>query len=192
MGQASRHGLPDPRDAASDSGRDGHYCVGFKGIESPEDSHRTTGDATVSPRKSLPGASVLSTESTAFFSRTYDEALDLVEAARSYLRVLEPIDRRSLRASERVRLCSETMRMTARLTQIMAWLLSQRAVQSGEISRAEALEDQQVLTEVQICMTQDEHAWRGLPQRLVSLLDKSHQLYIRVARLDELARRSVN
>ena len=143
-------------------------------------------------RKSLPGAPVLSTESTAFFSRTYDEALDLVEAARSYLRVLEPIDRRSLRASERVRLCSETMRMTARLTQIMAWLLSQRAVQSGEISRAEALEDQQVLTEVQICMTQDERAWRGLPQRLVSLLDKSHRLYIRVARLDELARRSVN
>ena len=32
----------------------------------------------------------------------------------------------------------------------------------------------------------------GLPQRLVSLLDKSHRLYIRVARLDELARRTVN
>lgn len=143
-------------------------------------------------RKNLPGASVLSAEPTAFFSRTYDEAVDLVEAARSYLSVLEPIDRRSLPAPERVRLCSETMRMTARLTQIMAWLLSQRAVQSGEISRAEALDDQQVLTEVQVCMMQDEHLWRGLPQRLVSLLDKSHRLYIRVARLDELARRSVN
>ncbi len=69
---------------------------------------------------------------------------------------------------------------------------SQRAVQAGELSRAEAPEDQQVLTEVRVCMMQDEHAWRGLPQRLVALLDKSHRLYIRVARLDELARRSVN
>ena len=146
----------------------------------------------VSDVKEPSGSAVLDTQPTAFFSRTYDEALDLVEAARCYLNVLEPIDRRSLRAPERVRLCSETMRMTVRLTQIMAWLLSQRAVQAGEISRAEALEDQQVLTEVQVCMMQDEHAWRGLPQRLVALLDKSHRLYIRVARLDELARRSVN
>ena len=81
--------------------------------------------------------------------------------------------------------------MTARLTQIMAWLLSQRAVQAGELSRAEALGDQ-ALTEVQVCMAQDNQAWRGLPKRLVSLLDKSHRLYVRVARLDELARRTVN
>jgi regulator of CtrA degradation len=145
----------------------------------------------VSDVKEPLGSAVLDTQPTAFFSRTYDEALDLVEAARSYLSVLEPIDRRSLPAADKLRLCSETMRMTARLTQIMAWLLSQRAVQAGEISRTEALGDQ-ALTEVQVCMTQDEQAWRGLPRRLVSLLDKSHRLYIRVARLDELARRTVN
>ena len=115
-----------------------------------------------------------------------------MEAARSYLKVLEPIDRRSLPVPERLRLCSETMRMTARLTQIMAWLLSQRAVHAGEMSRAEALSDQQVLTEVDVCMARDDHDWRGLPKRLIALLDKSHRLYIRVARLDELARRTVN
>ena len=138
------------------------------------------------------GGPILDAQLTTFFSRTYDEAIDLVEAARSYLSVLEPIDRRALPVPERLRLCSETMRMTARLTQIMAWLLSQRAVHAGEISRAEALEDQEVLTEVDVCMARDERNWRGLPQRLVALLDKSHRLYIRVARLDELARRSVN
>ena len=138
------------------------------------------------------GSVALDTQPTAFFSRTYDEALDLVEAARSYLSVLEPIDRRTLPAADRLRLCSETMRMTARLTQIMAWLLSQRAVQAGEISRAEALGDQLALTEVQVCMAQDDQAWHGLPKRLVSLLDKSHRLYVRVARLDELARRAIN
>src|SRR5579871_109579 len=101
---------------------------------------------------------ILDAQPTAFFSRTYDEAVDLVEAARSYLKVLEPIDRKTLPAPDRLRLCSETMRMTARLTQIMAWLLSQRAVHAGEITRAEALSDQQALTDVAVCMTQDEQA----------------------------------
>jgi regulator of CtrA degradation len=106
--------------------------------------------------------------------------------------VREPIDRRALAVPEQLRLCSETMRMTARLTQIMAWLLCQRAVHAGELSRAEALSDQQVLTEVDVCMARDERQWHGLPDRLVALLDQSHRLYIRVARLDEMARRSVN
>jgi len=138
------------------------------------------------------GSLTLDAQPTAFFSRTYDEALDLLEAARSYLSAREPIDRRALPVPDRLRLCSETMRMTARLTQIMAWLLSQRAVHAGELSRAEALSDQQVLTEVDVCMARDERQWRGLPERLVALLDQSHRLYIRVARLDELARKSVN
>ena len=146
----------------------------------------------LSGMKEPSGSAVLDTQPTAFFSRTYDEALDLLEAARSYLSVLEPIDRRALPARDRLRLCSETMRMTARLTQIMAWLLSQRAVHTGELSRAEVLSDQQVLTEVDVCVARDERQWRGLPERLVALLDQSHRLYIRVARLDELARRSVN
>ena len=135
---------------------------------------------------------VLDAHPTAFFSKTYDEALDLVESARAYLSVLEPIERRSLGVPERLRLCSETMRMTARLTQIMAWLLAQRAVQSGEISREAALTDQETLTGVQVCMERREEDWQGLPQRLVRLLDQSHRLYIRVARLDELARRSLS
>lgn len=135
---------------------------------------------------------VLDAHPTAFFSRTYDEALDLVESARAYLSVLEPIERRSLGVPERLRLCSETMRMTARLTQIMAWLLAQRAVQSGEISREAALTDQETLTGVKVCMERREEDWQGLPQRLVRLLDQSHRLYIRVARLDELARRTLS
>ena len=129
---------------------------------------------------------------TVFFSKTYDEALGLLEAARVYLSVLEPIDRRGLAMPERLRLCSETLRMTARLTQIMAWLLSQRAVHAGEISGTEALSDQRELAEVDVCMARGEQDWRGLPRRLVALLDRSHRLYIRVARLDEFARRSVN
>jgi regulator of CtrA degradation len=126
---------------------------------------------------------------TAFFGKTYDEALGLIEEARGYLAVLEPLERRGLAAPERLTLCTETTRMTARLTQVMAWLLMQRAVHEGEISRDAALRGTVILADVRVCMERAENAWRGLPRRLVALLDRSQRLYLRVARLDELARR---
>jgi regulator of CtrA degradation len=126
---------------------------------------------------------------TAFFDKTYDEAMGLLEQARGYLSVLEPIDRRQLGAVERLKLCTETMRMTARLTQIMAWLLAERAIFAGELSREAAIEGQEGLAALEICMDRGEADWMGLPGRLVTLLDRSHRLYVRVARLDDLARR---
>ena len=129
---------------------------------------------------------------TAFFSKTYDEALGLLEEAKSYFAVLEPLERRGLAVPERLKLCTETMRMTARLTQIMAWLLMQRAVHAGEVTRATALADTVTLADVGVCMEQAEGDWNGLPRRLVGLLDRSQRLYLRVARLDDLARRQLN
>lgn len=134
----------------------------------------------------------VSPQPTAFFSKTYDEALGLLEEAKGYFAVLEPLERRGLAIEERLKLCTETMRMTARLTQIMAWLLMQRAVQAGEVTRAEALADTVTLADVNVCMEQAEDSWDGLPRRLVRLLDRSQRLYLRVARLDELARRRLN
>ncbi|HUC67649.1 MAG TPA: DUF1465 family protein [Stellaceae bacterium] len=136
-----------------------------------------------------PSLAAASTAPTAFFDKTYDEAIGLLEQARGYLSVLEPIDRRQLAAPEQLRLCVETMRMTARLTQIMAWLLAERAIFAGELSREAAFEGQTGLAALPVCMDRGEDDWQGLPNRLVSLLDRSHRLYVRVARLDELARR---
>jgi len=129
---------------------------------------------------------------TAFFGKTYDEAVGLLEEARGYFAVLEPLERRGLAVPERLKLCTESMRMTARLTQIMAWLLMQRAVHAGEVTREEALAGTVTLADVDVCMQQAESGWDGLPRRLVGLLDRSQRLYLRVARLDELARRQLN
>jgi len=129
---------------------------------------------------------------TAFFGKTYDEALSLLEEARGYLSVLESLERRHLEVPERLRLCAETTRMTARLTQVMAWLLTQRAVYEGEMTQNQALADTVTLADVDICMERAEAGWEGLPRRLVGLLDRSQRLYLRVARLDELARRRID
>jgi regulator of CtrA degradation len=124
---------------------------------------------------------------TEFFGKTYGEAMSLLVEARDYLAHREPIDRGALVMEERLRFCSETMRLTSRLTQIMAWLMAQRAVYEGEIPPERALEGHDALAALEICMR--DGAAAQLPQRLSSLLERSRRLYIRVARLDELARR---
>jgi regulator of CtrA degradation len=124
---------------------------------------------------------------TAFFGKTYGEALSLVVEARDYLALSEARRARDLPPVERLMMCSETLRLTARLTQIMAWLMAQRAVHNGELSRDEALAEP--LAGVTICMDGGEREEDGLPPRLTDLLGRSRRLYVRVARLDELARR---
>jgi len=124
---------------------------------------------------------------TEFFGKTYSEAMSLLVEARDYLTHREPIDRGALVVGERLRFSSETMRLTSRLTQIMAWLMAQRAVYEGEIAPERALDGHGALAGLEICMRDD--ATGKLPHRLASLLERSRRLYIRVARLDELARR---
>ena len=130
-------------------------------------------------------------QATAFFGKTYSEAMDLLVETRDYLAHREPVDRQVLQHPlDRMRFCCETMRLTARLTQIMAWLLAQRAVHAGEISQEDALADQRALAELDICMADEEGA-AAMPRHLLSMLDRSRRLYLRVARLDELARRQL-
>jgi regulator of CtrA degradation len=129
------------------------------------------------------------TAPTAFFSRTYDEAIALLEGARDYIARHEPVDRQRLAAPEQLRLCCETLRMTARLTQIMAWLLAQRAVHAGEISAADVVRQHEALSDVEICMAHKETDLAGLPIAMANLAERSQRLYVRVARLDDMVRR---
>jgi regulator of CtrA degradation len=127
---------------------------------------------------------------TAFFNKTYDEAMDLLVEMRDYVAFTEPHDRSTLSPAEGVRFCCATLRVTARLTQIMAWLLAQKAVHSGELSNAEIVAKNGPLAAIEVCMqSEGECELAELPQYFRGLLDRSHRLYIRVARLDEMVRR---
>jgi regulator of CtrA degradation len=131
-------------------------------------------------------------QATAFFGKTYGEAMSLLLETRDYLTYGEPVDRARLAPLDRLQLCCETMRLTARLTEIMAWLLAQRAVHAGEITQAEAIGENRALGEVSVCVDALEASEAALPRSLVSLLERSRALYVRVARLDELARRQLH
>jgi regulator of CtrA degradation len=128
---------------------------------------------------------------TAFFTKTYDEAMGLLVEARDYVAWREPTIRAQLPAIDRVKLCCETMRMTARLTQVMAWLLAQRAIVAGEMSETDMVARQEALARLEICMTDNAADLENLPTDVIDLLDRARRLYVRVARLDDMVRRKV-
>jgi regulator of CtrA degradation len=130
---------------------------------------------------------------TAFFNKTYDETLGLLVEVRDYVAHGQPRDRAALPPVTGARLCCEALRMTARLTQVMAWLLAQKAVHAGELSPTEVVAGSDPLAQIGVCMVGDsEEELDALPTHFRRLLDRSHRLYVRVARLDEMVRRQLH
>lgn len=103
--------------------------------------------------------------------------------ARDYVAEQEPRERETLPPELQLLASCEALRLTARLTQVMAWLLMQRAVHAGEIDRETARGPQHRLGGQEVCLAAacpDEN----LPLRLRDLLARSAELYDRIARLD--------
>lgn len=121
-----------------------------------------------------------------FIDRTFEEALELLEEIRSYILYEERADRMDLPPAARVRQSLEATRMTARLTNVMAWLLLQKAAAAGEVDDAERAKDENRLGGREACMDDDASDDEALPERMRDLLAKSQRMYVRVARLDDM------
>jgi regulator of CtrA degradation len=80
----------------------------------------------------------------------------------------------------------ESMRVTTRLMQAASWLLVQRAVRDGDMARADALHDRYRLGSREICLGACPEETDPLPGQLRDLLDRSDNLYRRIARLDDI------
>ncbi|HYH38255.1 MAG TPA: DUF1465 family protein [Azospirillum sp.] len=120
-----------------------------------------------------------------FFNGTYDETMALLIEARNYIAYHESGDHRGLPPHVRLQISYESMRVTSRLTQVMAWLLAQKAVHAGEISQEVAASEEFALSGGEICSDPSGPDNEELPSGLRSLLERSHRLYMRVHRLDE-------
>ena len=128
---------------------------------------------------------------TAFFNRTYDETMALLIEARNYIAYNEAADQRGLSPQARLQVSYESLRVTSRLTQVMAWLLAQKAVHAGELTPRQVATDEYALSGGVVCTDPSGPENEELPSGLRSLLERSHKLYMRVARLDEQVRRAV-
>lgn len=116
--------------------------------------------------------------------RLRDEALALLDEARAYLSQSRQPANTSAPAALRLVAACETLRMTARLTQMVAWLTVRRAAQeAGLTGETEAPELR--LGARDVCAAATPPAMVLSPQ-LGDLLDRSARLYQRAARLDDL------
>ena len=112
----------------------------------------------------------------------YMEAMLLADEARSYFDEAGKNDREGLSPLDRVAFSCESLKVTTRLMHIIAWLLTQRAVQAGELTEREALDPSRRLG---IAPVTDEALLVQLPPSAAGLIAASVDLHRRVARLDD-------
>ena len=123
-------------------------------------------------------------ETGALIMRTYDEALALTREVRDYIASQAPADKAALDHDTQLLASCEEMRVTARMTQVMAWLMLQRAVQDGELARDAAAQPDNRLGGQVTCLADPAIDPAYLPERLADLLARSRSLYERIQRLD--------
>ncbi|HKT14871.1 MAG TPA: DUF1465 family protein [Allosphingosinicella sp.] len=112
----------------------------------------------------------------------YVEAMVLADEARAYFDQHGRDDRLALDPILRVGFSCESLKVTTRLMHVIAWLLTQRAVEAGELSPNQARSPTRRLGEA---TESDADIVPQLPREAVQLIEASRELYARVSRLDE-------
>jgi regulator of CtrA degradation len=122
-----------------------------------------------------------------FFDRTMMEAMALLAETRRYLIDRSERERKGMPVEQGLAASMESMRLVARLTQVLAWLLTHRAVHAGEMNLIEATRPDRRLGGRELCLNTQGDDDPVMPDELRTLLARSLALYQRIARLDEQA-----
>jgi regulator of CtrA degradation len=112
----------------------------------------------------------------------YTEALLLADEARSYFDDAGRSERSELEPFARVGFACESLKVTTRIMHIVAWLLTQKAIETGEIGRGDGRRPERRLGNAQ---DSDPALVAQLPAAARKLIAGSIDLYSRVRRLDE-------
>src|SRR3954452_13526916 len=112
----------------------------------------------------------------------YTEAMLLADEARSYFDDAGRDERSTLEPFARVGFACESLKVTTRIMHIVAWLLTQRAIESGEIPGRDGRRPERRLGHAQ---ETDPAVLAALPPSAQRLINSSADLYARVKRLDE-------
>jgi regulator of CtrA degradation len=120
------------------------------------------------------------------FLALFQEGMDLVSKSASYLDGDGREEAKALPRAASVAYAVESMRLTTRLMQIASWLLLQRAVNEGELSRAEAASEKRRIHLSQQDIMSKRDVLASLPARLRELIGRSLRLQARIIHLDLL------
>jgi regulator of CtrA degradation len=124
------------------------------------------------------------------FLTLFQEGMDLVSKAASYLDGDGRHEAKALARPAAAAYAVESMRLTTRLMQIASWLLLQRAVNEGELSRAEAAGEKRRIHLSQQDVVSRREVLISLPPRLRELIGISLRLQARIIHLDLLIYKS--
>jgi regulator of CtrA degradation len=111
----------------------------------------------------------------------YVEAMVLADEARSYFGPIGSGDREGLPPLLQVSFSCESLKITTRLMQVVAWLLTRRAIEAGEIMPGPLRDHARRLGRAE---DSDPASYAALPETARSLIEASRELYRRVERLD--------
>jgi regulator of CtrA degradation len=112
----------------------------------------------------------------------YTESMLLADEARSYFDDIGRNDRATLHPFARVGFACESLKVTTRIMHIVAWLLTQRAIESGEIPLPDGRRPERRLGHAQ---DSDPLVVDQLPESAQRLINASADLYARIKRIDE-------
>lgn len=112
----------------------------------------------------------------------YVDAMVLADEARCYFDDGGRADREALDPMARVAFSCESLKVTTRLMHIIAWLLTQRAVDAGELAPRDALDPSRRLGPAPASDAQARHV---MPPLARALIEASAELHRRVALLDD-------
>jgi regulator of CtrA degradation len=136
------------------------------------------------PRDSHPVSFGEKLAGSARFAALFDEGMALVNSAAAYLDGAGRMDAKRLDQTAALAYAVESMRLTTRLIQVASWLLLQRAVNQGELTRPEAAIEQKRIRLNKDEKVSPEDVLGLLPLRLCRLIDASLRFQARLIHLD--------
>ena len=123
--------------------------------------------------------------SSTAFKKLYADGMSLVEETAAYLDGEGRTEAKKLTRIAATLYAAESMRLTTRLMQIASWLLLQRALNSGEMTRDQMLSEKQKIRLDTSSAKLTAAGWNDLPDTFRLLVNRSLRLQSYVYRLDQ-------
>lgn len=118
------------------------------------------------------------------FKSLYADGMGLVEETADYLDNTGRAASKALPRIASILYSAESMRLTTRLMQLASWLLLQRAVNNGEMTRDQAKSEKSKVRLESFNCDRNAAGWDELPEAFRDLVERSLRLQNRVALLD--------
>lgn len=119
------------------------------------------------------------------FDALYAEGMKLVETTATYLDGPGRAVAKTLPANAASLYSAESIRLTTRLMQLASWLLLQRSLNTGEMTREQVLQERHKLRFSEGGLNRSVAGWSDLPVGFQELLEASQRLEARIRILDD-------